>query len=109
MPMVNFSTPNPLPHQLRGGSLAAMQLQGAKLDRTRKNKRRLEEVQQEEERRKADAAAVANKKSGDKKEHKKDVDHRARRVVPVNVDTMNLSDSSSSSYDDDDDSSSGSE
>ena len=118
MPMVNFSTPNPLPHQLRGGSLAAMQLQGAKLDRTRKNKRRLEEVQQEEERRKADAAAAQVAKDGDLKktdknerrllteEQRKELDaQRARARVPAKpVDTMNLSDSSSSSsYETDDD------
>merc|ERR1711862_166284 len=59
MPMVNFATPNPLPHQLRGGSLAAMQLSDARLDRKRKNKRRLEEVQQQEEERRKNAAQAA--------------------------------------------------
>lgn len=36
-PVVGFSTPNPLPHQLRGGALAALQLEQTKLaERERK-------------------------------------------------------------------------
>ena len=66
-----------------------MQLQGAKLDYAHKNKRRLDEVK-EEERRKADAAAVAKKGEGKRREEGR------RRVVHVNINAMNLSDSSSS-------------
>lgn len=39
LPVIGFATPNPLPHQLRGGALGAMQL---KLAREEKNKRGLE-------------------------------------------------------------------
>jgi len=43
-PVMGFSTPSPLPHQLRGGALAALQLERArKAERDKKRKRRLEE------------------------------------------------------------------
>ena len=38
VPIYGFVTPNPLPHQLRGGQLAALQLQQAQEDRERKRK-----------------------------------------------------------------------
>mmetsp|Transcript_17540 Transcript_17540/g.20228 ORF Transcript_17540/g.20228 Transcript_17540/m.20228 type:complete len:243 (+) Transcript_17540:77-805(+) len=36
LPVVTFATPNPLPHQLRGGALGAMQLQMARRERQQK-------------------------------------------------------------------------
>lgn len=42
-PVVGFSTPNPMPHQLRGGALAALQLERARqAERERKRQRQLE-------------------------------------------------------------------
>jgi len=42
-PVMGFSTPNPLPHQLRGGALAALQLERARqAERERKRQRQLE-------------------------------------------------------------------
>jgi hypothetical protein len=52
-PVIGFSTPNPLPHQLRGGALAALELDRARqTERDKKRKR-----QQQEEEMKAAAAA----------------------------------------------------
>jgi hypothetical protein len=45
-PVVGFSTPNPLPHQLRGGALAALQLERARQAEEDK-KRRRQEVEEE--------------------------------------------------------------
>jgi hypothetical protein len=47
-PVLNFSTPNPLPHQLRHGALAALQLQRA--------------LQQQQQQAEAEAAAVRKRK-----------------------------------------------
>lgn len=47
-PLVGFSTPNPLPHQLRGGALAALQLDRArKTENDRKRQREQAEVVQQ--------------------------------------------------------------
>lgn len=48
LPVVGFATPNPLPHQLRGGALGAMQLNLAREEKKRKRKELLEEEQQRE-------------------------------------------------------------
>jgi hypothetical protein len=41
-PVIGFTTPNPLPHQLRGGALGALQLERARqLERDRKRQRQL--------------------------------------------------------------------
>lgn len=46
-PVMGFATPNPLPHQLRGGALAALQLERARQEeRSQKRKRREEEEEQ---------------------------------------------------------------
>jgi hypothetical protein len=45
-PVVGFRTPNPLPHQLRGGALAALQLERARqTERLRKRKHAAEAVE----------------------------------------------------------------
>jgi hypothetical protein len=36
LPVIGFATPNPLPHQLRGGALGAMQLKMAREEKNRK-------------------------------------------------------------------------
>jgi hypothetical protein len=42
-PVAGFSTPNPLPHMLRGGALAALQLEGAKQAESDKKRKREED------------------------------------------------------------------
>jgi hypothetical protein len=54
-PVVGFGTPAPLPNQLRGGNLAALQLERAQADR----KRQLEEMKQQVAQQKAKEAAAA--------------------------------------------------
>jgi len=51
VPIYGFVTPNPLPHQLRGGQLAALQLQQAHEERERKRKA-VRAEQEEKKRRK---------------------------------------------------------
>jgi hypothetical protein len=48
---VGFATPNPLPHQLRGGALGAMQLRLAREEKKRKRKEVLVEEQRQREQR----------------------------------------------------------
>ena len=64
-PLVGFSTPNPLPHQLRGGVLAALELQRAR--ETERDKKRKREVKEEEEKvkREENEADNNNKKAMD--------------------------------------------
>ena len=118
-PVVGFSTPNPLPHQLRGGALAALQLERARqAERDRKRKR-----VQEEEKAKSKSAAAAKEAQHQQQPGKGEAgaargeqhrapDRRAARAageahvrrIPQQQQrtTMNLSDSSSSDDDDDD-------
>jgi len=42
-PVMGFSTPNPLPHQLRGGALAALQLERARQMEREKKRQRIQE------------------------------------------------------------------
>jgi hypothetical protein len=51
LPVVGFATPNPLPHQLRGGALGAMQLTLAREEKKRRRKELLAEEQREREKR----------------------------------------------------------
>jgi hypothetical protein len=106
-PVIGFATPNPLPHQLRGGSLGALQLELAK-------------AQVEEERvskkRRQDEAAAAAKKAEVQTDFKPE-DSIARHQPPASSSSaarprqiqqqvldadMNLSDSSSSEDSDED-------
>jgi hypothetical protein len=48
-PVVGFSTPNPLPHQLRGGALAALQLERAVTAEREKKRQRLQQQQVQQE------------------------------------------------------------
>lgn len=45
-PVVGFSTPSPLPHQLRGGALAALQLERARQAERDRKRRRQQELEQ---------------------------------------------------------------
>jgi hypothetical protein len=56
-PVVGFTTPNPLPHQLRGGALAALQLERAR--QSERDKKRQREQQKSAELEQAAAAAAA--------------------------------------------------
>lgn len=47
-PVIGFSTPNPLPHQLRRGALAALELQRARQAERDKKRKRQEELQEEQ-------------------------------------------------------------
>jgi hypothetical protein len=47
LPVIHFSTPNPLPHQLRQGELGAMELQMVKEERNRKRKKIQKEKMQQ--------------------------------------------------------------
>ena len=129
-PVVGFSTPNPLPHQLRGGALAALQLERAR-QAERDKKRRLEAEKEEvaakeeeaakEQRRLAEAATssstaaapvdgTANRNPKSRRTEappQTAASSRPRTNRPPQqqavATTMNLSDSSSSDDDDDDD------
>ena len=115
-PVVGFSTPNPLPHQLRGGALAALQLERARqveLDRKRQKQqqqqdfvatKKAEAVAEEEDDDMASSTEVDPKRRDMR--HKERVQHRTARVEapaqPKVQVSMNLSDSSSSDEEDSD-------
>lgn len=60
-PVMGFTTPNPMPHQLRGGALAGMQLERARQGERDKKRQRLEQQQKLKESERA--AVAASKKS----------------------------------------------
>ncbi len=109
-PVVGFRTPNPLPHQLRGGALAALQLERARqTERLRKRKAEaveapVEKMEDEEEER--------DPKRKEINQSKRDVSVRPLQqparapsgAVPNQKQklevSMNLSDSSSDDEDD---------
>lgn len=121
-PVVGFSTPNPLPHQLRGGALAALQLDRAR-QAERLQKRQRKHAQEEAF---IKAEQVEDGKGKDLQQQRQDakaVEKRSKKDLPsqqpqmtqarapgvtttstkpqVDV-SMNLSDSSGSSDEDDD-------
>lgn len=125
-PVVGFTTPNPLPHQLRGGALAALQLERARLvERDQKRKRTQAEEEEKAAKKKlqqeevqamdVDTDGAANKDSAKKTSNEKDPSRdltvskpratsrpQQQQQQKVLTTTMNLSDSSSSSDDDSD-------
>lgn len=48
LPVIGFATPNPLPHQLRGGALGAMQLKMAREEKNRKIKEAADNLRERE-------------------------------------------------------------
>lgn len=113
LPVIHFSTPNPLPHQLRQGALGAMELNLVKEERMAKRRKMEQELlnkkAEEEQRRNAEA----NKNNIDPKKMEvinmdnKVVDRKmaGRKQEPkVASFSMNLSDSDDSSSEDDSDS-----
>jgi len=131
LPVIHFSTPNPLPHQLRQGELGAMELQMAKEERNRKRRRiQLEKMQQkalqETERRNSQVllkdrandpkkrevmnhVQMDNEEAERRKEEKKKLLDRnimnSKPAAPTRMvpTSMNLSDDSSSEEEEDDD------
>lgn len=110
-PVMGFSTPNPLPHQLRGGALAALQLERARQEeRSQKRKRQEEEQEQAKAKKMAEQLQESKNKAANptttnqqpvvdpSKQHpESQTVRRASRPQPqVLQTTMNLSDSSSS-------------
>lgn len=102
-PVVGFATPNPLPHQLRGGALGALQLELAR--------KSLMSEQEEKKRQKEEAEAAKAKKdkaqaaaAGEVKKAPTSVAPQRQRLrQPVIVADMNLSDSSSEEEESEDD------
>jgi Vitamin-D-receptor interacting Mediator subunit 4 len=103
-PVVGFSTPSPLPHQLRAGALAALQLERARQDEHSQKRKRQEEAEAEEQANAKKVAEEETKKSEETKEGEvpgKPAATAARRTTAarpapqVLQTTMNLSDSSS--------------
>lgn len=52
LPVIGFATPNPLPHQLRGGALGTMQLKMAREEKNRKIKETADNLREKERREK---------------------------------------------------------
>ncbi|MGK3738620.1 MAG: hypothetical protein ACI90V_005467 [Bacillariaceae sp.] len=66
-PVIGFSTPNPLPHQLRGGALAALELQRARqAERDKKRKRQEEEEEEKKAKQEQEADTNNNNNKNDK-------------------------------------------
>jgi hypothetical protein len=119
-PVVGFSTPNPLPHQLRGGALAGLELERARQEE-RSQKRKRQAAEEEEQAKAKKAAEVESKKSEEPKDSEpygKPVSAKtapdlgqatlrrtsAARPAPQALQTtMNLSDSSSEEDESDED------
>lgn len=112
-PVIGFSTPNPMPHQLRGGALATLQLERAK--QAESDKKRIKLQQQQEKKQKTDQkaekgepeqqAAVNDPKRVEIRDHKPQSEQRSRQqqqVKPRQELSMNLSESSSSEDEDED-------
>ncbi|CAB9514736.1 expressed unknown protein [Seminavis robusta] len=110
-PVVGFSTPNPLPHQLRGGALAALQLERARQDERDRKRQKV----QEEEKEKTKKEAAAQPKGDARGEQHHAAAAAARRAARAAGEaharrnpqqqqkiSMNLSDSSSSSEEEED-------
>ena len=112
-PVVGFSTPNPLPHQLRGGAMAALQLERArKVEGDKKRRREEEEEEAKAAKKLAEAQAMnveeskAQKRPEQTNRPRPEIQNRRisqQRPKAQKVDDMNLSDSDSSDEESDDD------
>lgn len=114
LPMIGFATPNPLPHQVRGGVLGAMQLKLAKQEseiKTKSPEKRVngDKVQPSKAlESKSSVPPLDNKEARERlkrmanDEAKKRKKARQEEVSNLHA-TMNLSDSSSSSEDESED------
>ena len=91
-PVIGFSTPNPLPHQLRGGALAALELQRARqAERDKKRKRQEEEEEEKKAKQEQEADTSNNNKSDKKKDTDDDMDiddnNSKKQTVALNKQT----------------------
>jgi hypothetical protein len=129
-PVVGFSTPNPLPHQLRGGALGALELERARTaQEDKKRKLAWEESQrmaakQKQEQKEAESKMDVDEDKTPQNDNQPQLDpkaadaavHRANpaatarspprpslQAAPVVATTMNLSDSSSDEEENDSD------
>jgi len=77
-PVVGFTTPNPLPHQLRGGALAALQLERAKQAEHDKKRQKMEQQKQlvESEKSASEAAVSATQSEEENSETARDPKRR---------------------------------
>ncbi len=78
LPVVGFATPNPQPHQLRGGALGAMQLSLAREEK--KRKRKLKETMAEEQRQREQRMKLLEEGEKMKKEISMNVEGKDKSV-----------------------------
>lgn len=114
-PVVGFSTPNPLPHQLRGGALATLQLERAKQQaETIRKRQKMEQKVAAQAKQRQDEEKVEENETSLIQQPQQPKSRTAvaavnvpppqpRTLRPKQEVSMNLSDSSSSDEDDDDD------
>jgi hypothetical protein len=81
-PVMGFTTPNPMPHQLRGGALAGIQLERARQAERDKKRQRLEQQQRQQE----SERAAANKKSEDDSNTKTTPIYSNTTTTPMDLD-----------------------
>jgi len=74
LPVIGFATPNPLPHQLRGGALGAMQLKMAREEKNRKIKEAADYLREKERREKTEEEEEEHELSKKESEEAMDVD-----------------------------------
>ena len=117
-PVIGFATPNPMPHQLRGGALGTLQLELARVEQEVSRKRKHHQQQARMAANKADTGArnkvepmtstmsntsqVQNAAAAAATTHATNSNSRPRATQQVLAADMNLSDSSSSEEEDDD-------
>eukprot|EP00559_Dactyliosolen_fragilissimus_P009075 CAMPEP_0184867748 /NCGR_PEP_ID=MMETSP0580-20130426/27592_1 /TAXON_ID=1118495 /ORGANISM="Dactyliosolen fragilissimus" /LENGTH=159 /DNA_ID=CAMNT_0027368185 /DNA_START=1 /DNA_END=480 /DNA_ORIENTATION=- len=86
LPVVHFATPNPLPHQLRGGALGAIELKMVR-DERRLKRRKKEEELEAVKRVKAEAEKDSSRLTlGDNPRHRDDLD----TARPADMDGRNI-------------------
>lgn len=122
-PVVGFSTPSPLPHQLRGGSLATLQLERARQVEREKKRQRIQLQQHEQQKQKETEKQKPQNEANATSEiaadtvndaHRQQINQarmeaaqrnshfqQQQRIKPKQDVSMNLSDDDSDSNDDD--------
>ena len=76
-PVVGFSTPNPLPHQLRGGALAALELQRARRQQKAEQDQKKRKRQEQEEEK---AKKIKEDEEKSKQQDAMDIDEDASKT-----------------------------
>ena len=109
-PVIGFSTPNPMPHQLRGGALATLQLERAKQAEADKKRIKLQQLREKTQKtaqkaeKETEQIPLNDPKRVEIRDHKSSepMQRRAQPQVKPKIQvSMNLSDSSSSDDEDD--------